>query len=809
MPEARRRLRPRRPQPRPLGRGTPRTATAAPPGGTGSRRRGPLDVVAFAGVQVLLLSAFLAEPERNRGLVVVTAAGLVTAAWGTWWTARARANGRSSGRYLPWLIVLALWAGVAGDLLAWRSADGSGRLAFPGVPDLGYALQSLALLGAHLLLMRRAARWAPDALVDGLMAVGPGLLVAAHLSIVPALARMDSAAGVTLGLAYALVDMIGIVVAAWLLISQRRPGLGLGFFAAALLLWFVGDLAWAAHLRAPDDVAGGPFDLVWAVAAAFAAVGLRFGVSPAGAARKLAAPTARRLAVTGAVGCLGPVILLLGAGRGADVPPLLIVVAALVPALGAVVRSVLLTSRLEAQASRDPLTGLANRTAFLDQVAVLAAEENSRVIVALLDLDDFKTINDTHGHGTGDAVLVVIARRLAERLSVRVPGAMAARLGGDEFAVAVASSETEEDDDVVDVRGGIRRSAAARKRRARSWWSDDLEELVGVLGGVFTEPVQVGQRSFPVRGSAGVIVQEPEDAHSSAPSLLSDADVAMYEAKNADRSAPTAVVVLRGEERRRARMLTHLRDELGEPDLRQFSVHYQPIVDAETAAIVSVEALLRWDHPAAGPIGPSVFVALAEQTGAIHTLGRFALDTALSDLHMWGLGELTLAVNLSPAQLMDPGLPDMVRALLRAHRIAPRRLTLEITESALVDDLAAAAQAVEGLRALGVRIAIDDFGTGYSSLRYLRRFQPDILKVDREFVQAAVNEPRTATVVASVLDLADDLGLNTVAEGVETEREVAVMQALGCRLMQGYAYSEPLPASRLPDLWIAAEAYEA
>ena len=431
-----------------------------------------------------------------------------------------------------------------------------------------------------------------------------------------------------------------------------------------------------------------------------------------------------------------------------------------------------------AAALRDPLTQLANRTALHARLtAHLAAEEP--VTLALLDLDDFKDINDTHGHETGDAVLLEIAARL---LRVVPEDALVARLGGDEFAVCVA--------------GGA------------------AEPLAAELLTLFDTPVVLGPRQFRITASIGVVVAGRDTATSAV--ALSHVDVAMYEAKARKEPQRSGVVVLDGKARAQAAARVQLRDDVSHPKLEQFRVLYEPVVDLATGRIVGAEALLRWCHPLLGEVSPATFIPLAEQVGGIQELGELALRSAVGDLAGWlrasaaegePLDEAVVGVNLSPRQLGTPGLVDLIRDVLEEHDVPPERLVLEITEEALLEDWDTAVEVVHELRALGVGVAVDDFGTGYSSMRYLRRFETSTLKIDREFVEVVADEPRTRALVASVIDLARALELVTVAEGIETLDQLQVLRALGCRLAQGYLFDRPMDREAFGALLLARHTY--
>jgi diguanylate cyclase (GGDEF)-like protein len=427
-----------------------------------------------------------------------------------------------------------------------------------------------------------------------------------------------------------------------------------------------------------------------------------------------------------------------------------------------------------AESRRDPLTGLANRTAFVDHVAsALCDATNHPVAVAVLDLNDFKDVNDTHGHSTGDWLL----KECGRALTVAMPDAVIARLGGDEFAIC--------------------QSAA----------TDGGHRLAQSVTDAFASPLTLDRRQFQVRPSIGIVLDErsPGRAKSSdAHHLLAHADVAMYQAKADKDAVQVPYVILTGAERARAASLIRLRDEISLPDLDQFHVVYQPIIELSSGRIRGVEALLRWNHPELGSIRPDHFIPLSEQVGTVTALGEHVLRTALHDLQVWQEVapdvRLAMGVNLSPRQLGDDDLPARVANLLDEHGHERDLLVLEITEGALMQDLELAARMVASFRESGVSVAIDDYGTGYSSLRYLRRFAADVVKIDREFVQSMATDVRTTALMESVMQMAAALDLQTIAEGIETVEHLRAAQALGCELGQGFLFSAGVPAEQITEL---------
>jgi diguanylate cyclase (GGDEF)-like protein len=416
----------------------------------------------------------------------------------------------------------------------------------------------------------------------------------------------------------------------------------------------------------------------------------------------------------------------------------------------------------EQQGLRDPLTGLANRTLLLETTDRMLARRSGPTSVLFLDLDDFKDINDSRGHAAGDELLTTVSQRLES--CVRSVDQVA-RLGGDEFAVVVAGSAC---------------TAA---------------EIGGRVLSALAEPVVVDGRPVHVRVSIGV-ADSVSAGDRSADTLLRNADLAMYLAKSSGKNR--VVVYAEGMERAaqsKAELVTDLDSAVAEG---QLAVHYQPTVELTAGATTGYEALLRWQHPTRGLVPPTEFIPLAEESGAIVEIGRWVLTEATGQAARWS-GEagrpIDIAVNLSPRQLLDDDVVATVRAALADSGLPAGQLTLELTESVLIDDVEAVVGSLRALRGLGVRIAIDDFGTGYSSLSYLRRLPADVVKIDRSFVQDLGSGGRSTTLVASIIELARSLDLEVVAEGVETEEQHAVLGRLACSHAQGYLFGRPLPAS--------------
>jgi diguanylate cyclase (GGDEF)-like protein/PAS domain S-box-containing protein len=427
-----------------------------------------------------------------------------------------------------------------------------------------------------------------------------------------------------------------------------------------------------------------------------------------------------------------------------------------------VTRRAEMEQQLVTQAFVDPLTGLANRALFTDRVShALSRLRNTadlRLAVLFVDLDDFKEVNDSLGHGLGDELLTTVGRRISEALR---PSDTAARLGGDEFAVLL-----EEVDDQGAVMVGER-----------------ILQLLAV-------PVMVGDYPLTISASIGIAWADAE-AHS--PSvLLRNADLAMYEAK---RDGKGQVRAFRAEMHERELRQFTFRSELQEAlDRGELALVYQPIVDLATEQVVGSEALLRWNHPERGLIGPVEFIPVAEATRLIVPIGRWILRTACDQLAAWSaeLGPMSMDVNVSAVQLLEPDFVDDVRTILAESGVDPGSVVLELTESILVHDADGARQVLDALHGLGVRLAIDDFGTGYSSLAYLQNFPIDIVKIDRAFVDQLGDDGRGRSLARSIIAIAQSLGIGTIAEGIETPSQAADLTALSCQHGQGYHYSRPV-----------------
>jgi diguanylate cyclase (GGDEF)-like protein/PAS domain S-box-containing protein len=427
-------------------------------------------------------------------------------------------------------------------------------------------------------------------------------------------------------------------------------------------------------------------------------------------------------------------------------------------------------ARLAWQATHDALTGLPNRLFFLDQATMaLARSQRSRTAVAVLfcDLDRFKFINDSLGHEAGNRLLIALGRRLQE---VVRPGDVVARFGGDEFTILCEGIADET------------HALTIAERVAR----------------VVTTPFALGESEVFVTMSVGIALGQGTECRPEA--LMENADAAMYRAKaHGGNRRELFDQAMRARARRRLAMHSSMYRAI---EREEFRVFYQPNVALDSGEVEGVEALVRWQHPTRGLLEPKEFIALAEETGLIVPIGSYVLREACRQAERWraagpGGAPLTMNINLSARQFSRPSLPGLVAEVLAETGVDPACIWFEITESVLMEDAESTSGALAELKALGVSLAIDDFGTGYSSLAYLKRFPVDKVKVDRAFVDGLLGDPEDAAIVAAVVNLAHNLDLRAVAEGVETAEQAARLRDLGCDIGQGFYFGAPGTAERL------------
>ncbi|WP_137175424.1 EAL domain-containing protein [Massilia sp. HP4] len=425
-------------------------------------------------------------------------------------------------------------------------------------------------------------------------------------------------------------------------------------------------------------------------------------------------------------------------------------------------------AQLERLANEDSLTGLATRHAFLERMpAMLAQAQVAGTGAALLfiDLDEFKHVNDTHGHATGDQLLKAAAIRL---LSLLRPSDQVARFGGDEFVVLLTPCD------------GERQAASVAAR---------IVEAFGV-------PFLIGDELHAVGSSIGISLY-PRDGLD-AETLVKHSDIAMYVGKNEGKGQyrffdPSLSSTLNSRARLKQNMLEALEAD-------QFVLYYQPRVDAHSGELLSMEALVRWRHPTLGMVAPGEFIPLAEATGLIVRIGETVIDKACAQLAAWreaGVALVPVSINVSPKQFLRGGVQRQLSAALLRHRVPASLIEVEITESAMMGDQDDILAELAALRSLGVKLHVDDFGTGYSSLSQLQRLKMDVLKVDRAFTTELANSKEGKVFFQAIVSMAHALGMSVVAEGVETEEQLAILRNLDCNEVQGYYIARPVPANEM------------
>jgi diguanylate cyclase (GGDEF)-like protein/PAS domain S-box-containing protein len=430
-------------------------------------------------------------------------------------------------------------------------------------------------------------------------------------------------------------------------------------------------------------------------------------------------------------------------------------------------------AHLAYSAEHDPLTGLPNRLLLSDrinQAVALARRHSGKVAVLFLDLDGFKHINDSLGHTVGDKLLQSVAKRLLE--CVRSPDSVC-RIGGDEFIIVLQEMEQP-------------KQAAITARRV-------LQAVAG--------PHKAGEHDLHVTASVGVSVY-PDDGPD-AETLIKNADTAMYQAKASGRKSfqffTPEMNIVAVERQSIEEGLRHALEH------SEFALHYQPKVNIKTGALVGAEALIRWTHPTRGPLLPSKFISVAEETGLILPIGAWVMREACQQAQSWkdaGLSTGSMAVNVSAIQFRDVNFLENLFSVLRATGLDPHFLELEVTESVLMKNAEVATTMLKAIRDVGIQVSVDDFGTGYSSLSYLRRFPLDALKIDQSFLHKAYVAPDDSIIVSAIIGMGRAIGLRVIAEGVETAEELAFLRANDCDEAQGYYLSRPVPAEEFVKLLV-------
>ncbi|RKN40744.1 putative bifunctional diguanylate cyclase/phosphodiesterase [Streptomyces hoynatensis] len=631
-----------------------------------------------------------------------------------------------------------------------------GQALFPGDrPGWGFALLT-GIVVAHLVALGRDRWWGFGSGSGAALALSmlllygwlPAVLVSLSVVTLAGAARRDRWPQALL---HGAIDVLGVGAAALVLAAWgERPSIEhrwepAAWEATTALQLLLGALAYLVLTRALHWLSSDP---------------------PGGLPSMAGTALLKQALMALALLCVAPLIVVVAVGK-----PLLLPLFA-VPLIALDFTFWMARARVEDQLI-DPLTGLPNRQWLLERTrgALDEAERaGERAALLLIDLDSFRSVNDTLGHLAGDQLLLRVADRIGGCLP---PGAEAARLGGDEFAVLLPAVE----------------SVTSAQHAARA--------LVGAL----SAPLDLGGLTLVVEASAGVAVF-PEHAPE-AEGLLRRADVAMYDAKN-DRSGVEVYDASRdGNTPDRLALLGDLRRAL---DTGEIELHYQPKVRFD-GAVAGLEALLRWRHPERGKVPPDEFIAIAETSGLMPRLTEYVLETALGQLARWRAQGLTVpvAVNVSPRDVHSPGFAGTVAARLARHGVPPGSLQLEITEHVMLEDPQLAADTLAGLTGHGVRMSLDDFGTGYSSLVHLRRLPVSELKIDRSFVARLTVDSEDAEIVRCTIDLAHSLGLVVVAEGVEDDETWERLRDLGCDAVQGWLVAAAMPAAETT-AWLRARA---
>ncbi|MEU0563250.1 bifunctional diguanylate cyclase/phosphodiesterase [Dactylosporangium sp. NPDC006015] len=653
----------------------------------------------------------------------------------------------------------AWWLFAAGMLL-WSSGDAVYTYyahvlhqdPFPSVADALYlAAYPLLASGVFVLVRQRAGRSRAAVLDASIVATGAGLVLWTFL--MQPIADDGTAIGTrVVALAYPAFDALLLAMLARLFVSGAVRDAGIGLLATSLALLNCADVMYSI-VTSYTSYGGGLFDAGWMLSyVLWAAAGLH----PSSRAPRAKAREARatvgwvRLLTLASSSLLAPGVLLVqGVTRPHDIDWLPVGACAVVLFLLVGVRMAGLVRQVHRLAMLDDLTGLANRR---ELEARIRAALDTPATVALIDLDDFKGINDRLGHGVGDRLLIAVAERLR---SVARPGDTVARLGGDEFALLLPG-------------GDVAAYAEALER-----------------------PFQAGSHRLLVRASVGVAdcLGTGEEFEP-----LRRADVAMYAAKKTGGRVLRYDTALDRQASEHAELGAELRTALDES---QFFMAYQPIVALPSGETVAVEALVRWRHPLRGLVSPADFVPVAEHNGLIVELGAWILRESCTRMAHWRatLGAdapQRVSVNVSARQLSEPGFAESVAAVLADTGLPPRHLVVEVTETAVFDS-DTALDTLRAVRALGVRIALDDFGTGHSSLGLLQTAPVDILKVDKSFVDHVGTPGRQAVIARALIDVSNHLQLTAIAEGVETAAQAEELYRLGYRFVQGYLYGRPAP----------------
>jgi diguanylate cyclase (GGDEF)-like protein len=688
---------------------------------------------------------------------------------------------RNRAERLAWAsLALALVFSVAGNLV-WTLF--LGQLAEPPYPSPADAFWLAYFLPLYVtligLIRTRVGRFHASMWLDGGIGALGATAVAVALLLEPALRLTEgSPATVVTNLAYPLADVVllALLVAVSAILGVRRDQ-ALLLLGGGIVANLAGDIVYLDLATTGHYVEGGPLDLTWLVGVLLMAVAAHRSDRGTPPARDTGSQVGWRVLALPMVCNLGS-LGVLGLGWGDQMSPwaawcAIGCVLAGVARTTVTFREVRALNEVRLEARTDELTGLPNRRALLEAARVVVAEATTArpAALLLLDLDGFKEVNDSLGHGAGDDLLGQVGPRLAPALR---PGDLLARLGGDEFAVLLPAT---------DLVTAADRAGVVEELLRRPFPVEGIRLHVGVSIGVSTAPIPADD------------VQE----------LLRCADVAMYAAKTGRSGVQVYVPDPGSGSGDRLRTMEELRTALAEGEL---DVHLQPQVAMDDGRVVGCEALLRWNHPTRGLLSPAVVLPAAEQAGLLRPLTDVVLERSLDAVaRWWGEHRVPISVNLAAANVADLDLPTKVAAKLAQRDLPPEALTLELVEDTLMSDPERGRTVLGQLRRLGVRTSIDDYGTGYSSLAYLRHLPADELKLDRSLTADVDRDERAAAIVRHTAALAHDLGLSLVAEGVEDLATGRRLADLGCDVAQGYAIARPMPLAAFLR-WLAGERTE-
>jgi len=638
---------------------------------------------------------------------------------------------------------------------------------FPSIADIGYlGLYPLMALGLLMLVRRGTGTVRRSVLLDGLVACLGAAAVAGTFAapLVAATGGSGSTLGVLVNAGYPVGDgtLIAMVVGVFVL-RGGHPGF-YGWIGAGLATFAIGDTLYLYRVATETYSMGSPIDAFWAIGLNIVAYGVWRPRPDPGADRvnsvwTLTAPLISVLLVIG--------VLVRASLVHTPLPVVLLAAATLLAATGRIVDGFLAVmdiARVRAEARTDELTGLGNRRLLYEAIeaGIPALGPGQAMFLLLVDLDRFKEVNDSLGHAVGDEVLLTIGARLRSKLQ---PDDVLVRLGGDEFALLLGRRPVD-----FDVLARTQQVAAE-----------------------ICAPIQLGGLSLQVEPSIGIACA-PLDAQDRT-DLMRHADIAMYDAKSTHAGAARYDRARDGNALERLQLVAELRQALA-ADLGQIVVHYQPKCEL-TGRAVGAEALVRWQHPGRGLVGPDKFLPAAEANSLMPALTRHVLRAALAQCRRWRATDplVTVSVNLSVTSLLDQNLVDHVSTALAEAGVPPDALVLEITETTIMMDPERSNRTLRAIRERGIKLSIDDFGTGHCSLAYLRDLPVQELKLDRSFVRDIAARERDAAIVRSTIDLAHSLGLTLVAEGIEDAAGADLLRRMGCDIAQGYYFGRPQPGT--------------